>query len=159
MSTSKIDVKTSKSSYWRDTRESSYTPHVRHFLAPAWFTEIPVRYARNNILHSMYNICILNIYLLPFSQSNLNKQKLMIIYVVYLNTVAGMLRVCCFQPTSIVYCVCLFSNIMASWTSWNKMENVYYSCMGQKKEDTCITSKFSEFSSPAFEICFEGYYL
>ena len=24
---------------------------------------------------------------------------------------------------------------------------------------TYITSKFSEFSSPAFEICFEGYYL
>ena len=42
------DVKTSKSSYWRKARESSYTPQVRrHFLAPVGFTEIPVGYARN----------------------------------------------------------------------------------------------------------------
>ena len=44
------DIKTSKSSYWRHARESSYTPHVRHFLAPVGFTEIPVGYARNTIL-------------------------------------------------------------------------------------------------------------
>ena len=41
------NVKTSKSSYWRLARESSYTPHVkRHFLAPVGFTEISVGSAR-----------------------------------------------------------------------------------------------------------------
>ena len=41
------EVKTSKSSYWRHARETSYTPHVRrHFLAPVGFTEILVGYAR-----------------------------------------------------------------------------------------------------------------
>ena len=45
------DIKTSKSSYWRHARESSYTPHVkRHFLAPAGFTEISVGYARMLVL-------------------------------------------------------------------------------------------------------------
>ena len=40
------DVKTSKSSYWRHARESSYTPYIRRqFLAPVGFTEIPVGYA------------------------------------------------------------------------------------------------------------------
>ena len=44
----KNDVQTSKSSYWRCARESSYTPHVRlHFRAPVGFTDIPVGYARN----------------------------------------------------------------------------------------------------------------
>ena len=43
----KNDVETSKTSYWRHARESSYTPHVRrHFLAPVEFTAIPVGYAR-----------------------------------------------------------------------------------------------------------------
>ena len=46
------DVKTSnitsKSSYWRYARESSYTPHVRrHFLGPIGLTESPFGYARN----------------------------------------------------------------------------------------------------------------
>ena len=30
----KNDVKTLKSSYWYHVRESSYTPHLRHYLAP-----------------------------------------------------------------------------------------------------------------------------
>ena len=43
------DVKTSKSSYWRNARQSSYTPNVRrHFLASVMFMEIPVGYARKN---------------------------------------------------------------------------------------------------------------
>ena len=42
----KHDVKTSKSSNWRHARESSYRPHVRHFLGPVGFTEILIGYAR-----------------------------------------------------------------------------------------------------------------
>ena len=54
------DVKTSKSSYWRHARESSYTPHVRrHLLAPVGFMEIPVGYARNLILKCIKCYCIL----------------------------------------------------------------------------------------------------
>ena len=48
------DINTSKSSFWRHARESSYTPHVRrHFLAPIGFTEIPVGYARKWLLDPM----------------------------------------------------------------------------------------------------------
>ena len=47
----KNEVKTSKSSYWCHARESFYTPHVRrHFLAPVWFTEISVGYAKCFVL-------------------------------------------------------------------------------------------------------------
>ena len=54
-STCRQDVKKTsthqKSSPWCLARESSYTPRVRrHFLDPVWFTEIPVGYARNDII-------------------------------------------------------------------------------------------------------------
>ena len=42
----KTSKMTSKSSYWCHARESSYTPHVRHFLAPVRFTEILIGYPR-----------------------------------------------------------------------------------------------------------------
>ena len=51
------DIKTSKSSYRRHTRESSYIPRVRrHFLAPIGFTEIPVGYARIMLFVNIYFI-------------------------------------------------------------------------------------------------------
>ena len=47
----KMSKMMSKLSYWHHARESSYTPHVRqHFLTPVGFMEIPVWYARKNIL-------------------------------------------------------------------------------------------------------------